>query len=60
MEEQLIRKIKGGIFGIKNKTKTPVSANLGPLLNRLKEINEGQYDSLLAEYKQAVLNFHNK
>ena len=48
MEEQLIRKIKGGIFGIKNKTKTPVSANLGPFLNKLKEVNEGQYDSLLA------------
>ena len=60
MEEQLIRKIKGGIFGIKNKTKTPVSANLGPFLSMLKEVNEGQYDSLIAEYKQVVLNFNSK
>jgi hypothetical protein len=51
-EEQLIRKIKGGIMGIKNNTKTP--AEVGPLLNRLKAVNEGMYEELFNNYKTAV------
>jgi hypothetical protein len=53
MEEQLIRKIKGGIMGIKNGTKTP--GEIGPLLNQLKTRNEGMYLELFNDYK-AVLS----
>ena len=52
MENELIRKIKGGIFGIKQGTKEPkdVAGNL----NKLKAINEGQYEDLLKDYKAAL------
>lgn len=52
MEEQLIRKIKGGIMGIKTGTKTP--AQVGPLLNQLKSINEGMYLELFNDYKAVI------
>jgi hypothetical protein len=51
MEDQLIRKIKGGIFAIKNGTKTPQTANLGIFFNKLKEINKPMYDELMNNYK---------
>jgi len=53
MEEQLIRKIKGGIMGIKNGTKTP--GEVGPLLNQLKGRNVGMYEELFNDYKAVVL-----
>lgn len=53
MEDLLIRKIKGGINGIKNGTKEAIE--IAPLLNRLKSINEGMYDELLKEYKITLL-----
>lgn len=52
MEDLLIRKIEGGIRGIKNGTKEP--KEIAPLLNRLKGINEGMYLDLLEEYKKAT------
>ena len=52
MEDLLIRKIKGGINGIKNGTKE--ATEIAPLLNRLKSVNEGMYDELLQEYKNAL------
>jgi hypothetical protein len=52
MEDLLIRKIKGGIQGIKNGTKE--SKEIAPLLNRLKGVNEGMYLDLLEEYKKAT------
>jgi hypothetical protein len=52
MEDLLIRKIKGGINGIKNGTKE--ATEVAPLLNRLKGVNEGMYDELLQEYKKAL------
>ncbi|GIV43927.1 MAG: hypothetical protein KatS3mg035_1050 [Bacteroidia bacterium] len=54
MQDQLIKKIKGGIIGIKNGTKEP--KEIAPLLNRLKAVNEGMYEDLLKEYKQALEN----
>ena len=50
-EEQLIRKIKGKISGIKNKTITKEDAKVGVLLNALKSLNRGMYDELLNNYK---------
>ena len=53
-ETDLIRKITGGISGVKNKTKTPAEAKLGPLFAALKKVNVGQHDELMNNYK-AVL-----
>jgi hypothetical protein len=49
MEDLLIRKVKGGINGIKNGTKD--ATEIAPLLNKLKDLNEGMYDELVQEYK---------
>jgi hypothetical protein len=52
MEDLLIRKIKGGILGIKNGTREVTE--IAPLLNRLKAVNEGMYDELIKDYKSAL------
>ena len=52
MEYKLILKIKGGILGIKNGTKTP--KEIGKFLNLLKPLNKPMYEELLNDYK-AVL-----
>jgi hypothetical protein len=52
MEDLLIRKVKGGINGIKNGTKD--ATEIAPLLNKLKALNEGMYDELVQEYKIAL------
>lgn len=52
MEDLLIRKVKGGINGIKNGTKD--ATEIAPLLNKLKKVNEGMYDELIVEYKKAL------
>lgn len=51
MEVILIRKIKGGIFGMKSNTKLP--KDVIKFLNQLKEINKPMYDELLNDYKAA-------
>jgi len=52
MEQELVKKIRGGILGIKNGTKEP--KEVGPLLNKLKPLNEGMYEELLKEYKKVL------
>lgn len=52
MEAQLIKKIKGGIFGIKNGTKQP--SEIAKYLNMLKDINKPMYEELLNDYKAAI------
>jgi hypothetical protein len=52
MEQILIRKIKGGIFGIKTGTKTP--EQIASLLNKLKQINPGMYEELFLDYKKII------
>jgi hypothetical protein len=52
MEDILIRKIKGGLLGMKQKTKEP--KEVAKLLNKLKAINEGMYQDLLNDYKQVM------
>lgn len=59
-ESDLIRKITGGISGIKNKTKTPADAKLGKLFTALKTVNLGQHDELMNNYKEVLLNLKNK
>lgn len=53
-EENLIRKITGGIGAIKRKEKTPAEAGLGTALNQLKTLNPGQHSDLMEKYKEAI------
>jgi len=59
-ETDLIKKINGGIIGIKNKTKTPAEAKLGVLFVALKKVNLGQHDELMDKYKSALELIKNK
>jgi hypothetical protein len=52
MEEMLIKKIKGGMLGIKNNTKEP--KEVAVLLNKLKTINKPMYEELLNDYKKTM------
>ena len=54
MEEILIKNIEAGIRGIRLGTKTPETAKVGVSLNRLKDINEGQYQDYLKKYIDVV------
>ena len=54
MEEILIKKIKGGMLGIKNNTKEP--KEVAVLLNKLKDINKPMYEELLNDYKKTMEN----
>jgi len=52
MEEVIIKKIKGGIFGIKQGTKQPKDVVMW--LNKLKAINEMMYEEYLQQYKAVI------
>ena len=54
MDEILIKKIKGGMLGIKNNTKEP--KEVAVLLNKLNEINKPMYEELLNDYKKTMEN----
>jgi len=56
MEDHLIKRIKGGIFAIKTKQKTPQDAGLGILFSKLKEINKPMHDELMNDYKATLQN----
>jgi hypothetical protein len=53
MEQQLIKKITGGLFGIKIGTKEP--KDVAALLNKLKSINPGMYEEFFEKYKQLMV-----
>lgn len=53
MEQQLIKKITGGLFGIKIGTKEP--KDVAALLNKLKPINPGMYEEFFEKYKQLTI-----
>lgn len=58
MEDQLIKKIKGGILGMRNGTKHP--KEVAPLLNKLKPLNVGMFEELMNDYKKAFDEFVKK
>ena len=60
LEETCIRKIEGGIRGIKNGTKTPETAKCGYFLKKLQELNEGMYQDLLGKYISAEKEYRDK
>jgi hypothetical protein len=53
-ENDLIKKITGAIGSIKRKEVSIKDAKVGIFLNKLKEVNIGQYDELLKTYKDAI------
>lgn len=59
-EEIIIRKIEGGIRGIKLGTKTPQEANVGYFLNKLKDVNPPMYEDKLYEYAKVKANYDKK
>ena len=52
MEDIIIRKIKGGIMGIKNGTKQPKEVIVW--LNKLKPLNKPMYNELINNYIAVV------
>jgi hypothetical protein len=53
MEQQLIKKITGGLMGIRLGTKEP--KDVATLLNKLKPINPGMYEEFFEKYKNLVI-----
>jgi hypothetical protein len=53
MEQQLIKKITGGLFGMKMGTKEP--KEVAVLLNKLKPINPYMYEEMFNKYKDLVI-----
>ena len=53
MEQQLIKKITGGLMGIKLGTKEP--KEVAVLLNKLKLINVMMYEEFFEKYKNLVV-----
>ncbi len=51
---QLEKSATGAIFAIKIGTKTPEDSGIGRILNKIKELDEPMYESLMTKYK-AVL-----
>jgi hypothetical protein len=58
MEELCIENIEKGIRLIRSGKKSPKEAGLGVYFKRLKELNDGIYDDLIAEYKKVVEDYN--
>jgi hypothetical protein len=60
MEELVLKKVRGGLRGIKLGTKTIQEANLDTYLNKLEKLNKGLYLDYLTEYNRIIENIKNK
>ncbi len=60
MFEQLEKAIIGKILAIKHGKLTPKESNCAFLLNKMAEIDEPAYDTLMKRYKQAVNQWKEK
>jgi len=56
MEELILKKVRGGIRGIKLGTKTISDANVDYYLDKLEKINDGLYRDYLNEYLKVKEN----
>lgn len=54
MEELILKKVRGGIRGIKLGTKTIQEANLDIYLDKLEKLNKGLYLDYLTEYHKII------
>jgi len=52
MEEIIIKKIRGGLFGMRNGTKEP--QEVAVWLNKLKDINPHMYSDFFNDYKATL------
>ena len=50
MEVLIIKKLDGGLRGLRNKTKTVDQARVGYYLGKLAEVNDGLYQDYLLKY----------
>lgn len=57
-EELCVENIEKGIQLIRSGKKSPKEAGLGVYFKRLKELNDGIYDDLIAEYKKVVEDYN--
>ena len=60
IEDTYIENIENGIRAIRLGTKKPDETNVGYNLNRLKPLNPGMYDDLIAKYKNALQDYKAK
>jgi hypothetical protein len=60
IEELSIKKIEGGIRGIRMGTKTPETAKVGYFLNKLEPLNVGLYEDYLEKYVKVMKLYNEK
>ena len=60
IEELSIRKIEGGIRGIRMGTKTPETARVGYFLSKLEPLNIGLYEDYLERYVKVMKLYEQK
>lgn len=60
MEELVLKKVRGGLRGLKLGTKTIQEVNLDTYLNKLEKLNKGLYLDYLTEYNRIIENIKNK
>jgi hypothetical protein len=56
-EEIYVSRIENGIRAIRKGTKTPNEVNVHLWLNKLKNLNDGLYDDLLAKYVKVIKEY---
>jgi hypothetical protein len=60
MEELVLKKVRGGLRGLKLGTKTIQEVNLDTYLDKLEKLNKGLYLDYLTEYNRIIENIKNK
>jgi hypothetical protein len=58
MEELCIENIEKGIRLIRSGKKSPKDAGLGVYFKRLRDLNDGIYNDLIAEYKLVIESYN--
>jgi len=52
MEELILKKVRGGLRGLKMGTKTIDEARVGYYLEKLAKVNDGLYQDYIIEYNR--------
>lgn len=52
MEELILKKVRGGLRGLKMGTKTIDEARVGYFLEKLAKVNDGLYQDYILEYNR--------
>ncbi len=59
MEELILKKIRGGLRGLKMGTKTIEEANVMYFLNKLEKVNNGLFQDYILEYSKIQNKYKN-